>query len=142
MSATSTGSTRPPRPRPAITRDNAFWFDGVQQHKLLIQRCTSCQALRHPPGPMCPQCNSLEWDTIESSGRGVLYSFVVNHYPQVPAFDYPLPVGVIELDEGTRLVSNIVECALEDIEVGMPVECTFVAFDEELTLPQFRPVGA
>ena len=133
---------RPPRPRPAITRDNQFWFDGVKEHKLLIQRCASCKTLRHPPGPMCPNCNSLEWDTVEASGKGVVYSFVVNHYPQVPAFDYPLPVGVIELEEGTRLVSNIIGCPLDEIAIGMPVEVEFVAFDDELTLPQFKPVGA
>ena len=61
---------RPPRPRPAITQDNAFWFEGARAHKLLIQHCTSCGTLRHPPLPACAVCGSLEWDTVESSGRG------------------------------------------------------------------------
>jgi uncharacterized OB-fold protein len=130
-----------PRPRPAINLDNAFFFDGAKEGKLLIQRCSSCGALRHPPGPMCPECRSLEWEAVEASGKGTIYSFVVNHHPQVPAFDYPLAVVLVELEEGVRLISNVVDLAPEDVEIGMPVEVTFVAFDEELTLPQFRPVG-
>src|SRR5439155_21936254 len=110
------------RPRPAITQDNAFFFEGARDGKLLIQRCASCGRLRHPPRPMCPHCRSLEWDTVEASGRGTVYSFVVNHHPQVPAFDYPLVVALVELEEGTRLVSNVVGCEPGDVRVGMPVE--------------------
>jgi 3-oxo-4,17-pregnadiene-20-carboxyl-CoA hydratase alpha subunit len=133
---------KPLRPRPAVTMDSAFWFDGAKAGKLLIQRCASCGRLRHPPGPACPACLSYEWDTVEASGRGTVHSYVVNHYPQVPAFDYPLPIGLIELDEGTRLVADLVDVAPEDITVGMPVEATFVAVDDELTLPMFRPVAS
>jgi uncharacterized OB-fold protein/acyl dehydratase len=132
---------KPPRPRPAITQDMAFWFDGVNDGKLLIQRCTACGTLRHPPGPACPECRSYEWDTVESSGRGVVYSFVVNHYPQIPAFDYPLPIALIELEEGTRLVADLVGIDPAEVVVGMPVEVEFVAVDDELTLPMFRPAG-
>jgi uncharacterized OB-fold protein/acyl dehydratase len=134
-------AAKAPRPRPAITQDSAFWFDGTKQGKLLIQRCASCGRLRHPPGPVCPQCTSYEWDTVEASGRGTIYSFVVNHYPQVPAFDYPLPVGLIELEEGTRLVADIVGIDPADIEIGTPVQVEFVAVDDELTLPMFRPMS-
>ncbi len=133
--------TRPNRPRPSITHDNAFWFEGAKQDQLLIQRCASCGVLRHPPGPMCATCHSLEWDTVAASGRGTVYSFVVNHYPQVPAFDYPLLVAVIELEEGTRLVSNLIDVEPVDVTIGMPVEVEMVAFDDDLTLPQFRPAG-
>ncbi|MEY2397616.1 MAG: 3-oxo-4,17-pregnadiene-20-carboxyl-CoA hydratase alpha subunit [Actinomycetota bacterium] len=133
---------RPLRPRPSITHDNAFWFDGAKNHQLLIQRCASCQQLRHPPGPMCPHCQSLEWDTVEASGRGSVYSFVVNHYPQVPAFDYPLVVAVIELEEGTRLVSNVIGVDAHDVTIGMPVVAEFTAFDDDLTLPQFHPAAS
>jgi uncharacterized OB-fold protein/acyl dehydratase len=133
---------KPSRPRPGITRDNAFWWEGVQAGKLLIQRCGGCGTLRHPPRPMCPRCQSLGWDTVESSGRGVVYSFVVSHYPQVPAFDYPLAIGLIELEEGTRLVSNVVDVDPADVHVGMPVEVVFEAVDEAFTLPLFRPSAA
>jgi uncharacterized OB-fold protein/acyl dehydratase len=132
---------KPNRPRPAVNLDNAFFFEGARDGKLLIQRCSPCGALRHPPGPMCPRCRSLDWETVQASGKGTVYSFVVNHYPQVPAFDYPLAVALIELEEGVRLVSNVIDIAPEAVEVGLPVEVTFVAFDDDLTLPQFRPVG-
>jgi uncharacterized protein len=135
-------SERPPRPRPALTEDNAFWFEGARAHALLIQRCTSCGTLRHPPLPACAVCGSLEWDTVESSGRGILYSYVVVHYPRVPSFEYPLPIGLIELEEGTRLVANLEGMAREEIEIGMRLELTFVDFDEQLSLPVFVPAGA
>jgi uncharacterized OB-fold protein/acyl dehydratase len=130
---------KPPRPRPGITRDNAFWWEGVKAGKLRIQRCGGCGTLRHPPRPMCPRCQSLDWDTVESSGKGVVYSFVVSHYPQVPAFDYPLAIGLIELEEGTRLVSNVIDIDPADVHVGMPVEVVFEAVDDDWTLPLFRP---
>ncbi|HMC51653.1 MAG TPA: bifunctional MaoC family dehydratase N-terminal/OB-fold nucleic acid binding domain-containing protein [Acidimicrobiales bacterium] len=132
---------RPRRPRPAVTQDNSFFFEGARQGRLLIQRCASCRRLRHPPRPMCPHCRSLEWDTLEASGRGTVYSYVVNHHPKVPAFDYPLPIGLIELEEGTRLVSDLVGVDAADVHVGMPVEVEFASFDEELTLPVFHPAG-
>ena len=128
---------RPLRPRPALTEDNAFWFEGTRQHRLLIQRCTACGTLRHPPLPACPECRSFDWDTVASTGKGVLYSFVVVHYPQFPAFDYPLPVGLVELAEGTRLVANL--DGADEWKIGMALEAHFVDFDDELTLPVFRP---
>lgn len=133
---------RPPRPRPALTQDNQFWFEGAQAHRLLVQRCTSCGALRHPPLPACAVCGSLDWDTAESTGRGTLYSYVVVHYPQVPSFEYPLPIGLIELEEGTRVVANLDGMAREEIQIGMPLQATFVDFDEGLSLPVFVPADA
>jgi len=134
-------AARPPRPRPAITQDNAFWFEGARAHTLLIQHCTSCGTLRHPPLPACAVCGSLEWDSVESSGRGTLYSYVVVHYPQVPSFEYPLPIGLIELEEGTRLVANLEGMDNGAIEIGMHLQAEFVDFDEELSLPVFVPAG-
>jgi uncharacterized OB-fold protein len=128
---------RPLRPRPAITQDNAFWFEGARAHTLLIQRCASCGTLRHPPLPACGTCQSLEWDTLEASGRGVLYSFVVVHYPQVAAFDYPLPIGLVELEEGTRLVANIDGFAPGELKIGQALRATFVDYDDALSLPVF-----
>jgi uncharacterized OB-fold protein len=133
---------RQPRPRPAITQDNAFWFEGARKHVLLIQHCTSCGTLRHPPLPACAVCGSLEWDAVESSGRGTVYSYVVVHYPQVASFEYPLPIGLIELEEGTRVVANLGDMEPDAIAVGMAVRAEFVDFDEELSLPVFVPAGA
>jgi len=132
---------RAKRPRPGITPDNAFFFEGAKQHKLLIQQCSACQTLRHPPQPRCDHCGSYEWHPLEASGKGTVYSYVVNHHPQVPAFDYPLPLGLIELEEGTRLVAEIVDCPLEQIEVGMAVTVTWIDADDELSLPGFKPAS-
>ncbi len=131
---------RPLRPRPAITPDTAFFFEGARHGQLLIQRCASCGRLRHPPAPSCRWCRSLEWDTVASSGRATLYSFVVVHHPQVPAFDYPLVIGLVELEEGTRLVADLVGVAPDKVTIGMPVLVDMVSYDDELTLPVLRPV--
>jgi len=135
-------SERPRRPRPAITQDNAFFFEGARQGRLLVQRCRDCGKLRHPPTPACGSCGSYEWDTARSSGRGSVYSYVVVHHPQVPAFDYPLPIAVVELEEGTRLVADLIGVDPDEVTVGMSVKCEFVAVDDELTLPMFRPAGS
>ena len=131
---------RPRRPRPALTQDNSFFFEGAARHQLLIQRCTNCGTLRHPPRPACAVCRSFEWDTLEASGRGTVYSFVVNHYPQVPAFDYPLVVALVELEEGTRLVANVSGITPDTVAIGMAVEAGFEDFDDDLSLPVFHPV--
>ena len=130
---------RPRRPRPAVNRDNAFWFDAAREHRLVIQRCASCQALRHPPAPCCPHCRSFEWDTVEASGRGTVHSFVVNHHPKLPSFDFPLVVVLVDLDEGVRLVANVVDTEPADVRVGLPVELAWIDPDPELSLPAFRP---
>ena len=130
---------RPLRPRPALTQDNRFFFDGAKEHKLLIQKCSACGTLRHPPRPSCANCRSFEWEAFEASGRGTIYSFTVNHYPQVPAFDYPLVVALVELEEGTRLIANVADITPETVAIGLPVVATFEAFDDDLTLPVFRP---
>ena len=127
------------RPRPAVNRDNAFWFEAAAERRLVIQRCASCGTLRHPPGPCCPECRSFAWDVVEASGRGTLYSYVVAHHPRHPAFDYPLLVAVVELAEGTRLISNLVGVAPDDVAIGMPVALDWVQPDPDLTLPVFRP---
>jgi uncharacterized OB-fold protein/acyl dehydratase len=130
---------RPLRPRPAITQDNAFFFEGAKQHKLLIQKCSACGTLRHPPRPSCAVCRSFDWEPLEASGKGTIYSFVVNHYPQVPAFDYPLVVALVELEEGTRLIANVSGITPETAAIGTAVEVGFEDFDEDLSLPVFHP---
>jgi uncharacterized protein len=131
----------PLRPRPAISQDTAFFWEGAKRGELLIQRCSSCGTLRHPPGPMCPVCNSMEWGTISATGRGEVYSFVVYHYPAIPPFEPPYVVALIALEEGVRLVSNLIEIDPADVRIGQPVEVRFMAVDDELTLPMFVPAG-
>jgi uncharacterized OB-fold protein/acyl dehydratase len=130
------------RPRPAITQDSSFFFEGAKRGELLIQRCESCGKLRHPPRPACPYCRSLDWGTVVSSGRGTVFSFVVVHHPQAAGFEYPLPVVLVELVEGTRLISNVSGIEPEDLRIGMEVEVDFRSYADDLTLPVFRPAGA
>jgi hypothetical protein len=126
---------------PTTTPDTRGFWDGVRDHTLLIQRCTGCQALRHPPRPMCPACNSLAWDTIESSGRGEVYSFVMPRHPPFPWFEGTYIVVLVALAEGIRLVSNLCGVDPDDVTIGMPVEVFYEHFDDGLVLPQFRPAG-
>jgi uncharacterized OB-fold protein len=91
---------------------------------------------------MCPKCRSLDWEAIESSGRGTVYSYVMPHQPRFPFFDYPYVVVLVELEEGVRLVSNLTGIDPPDVTVGMPVEVyyqTFDGADGDLVLHQFRP---
>ncbi|WP_369265504.1 bifunctional MaoC family dehydratase N-terminal/OB-fold nucleic acid binding domain-containing protein [Streptomyces sp. R35] len=138
------------RPRPVVNRDNAGFWEGVERHRLLIQRCTGCRELRFPWLPGCNGCGCLEWDTVEASGDGTVYSYVVMHYPPFPAFtaftesDHaadaagPYAVGLIELAEGVRIVSNVIGVPYDKVRIGMPVRLQFERYDEELVLPVFR----
>jgi uncharacterized OB-fold protein len=128
------------RPRPAITHDNRFFWEGVDAGRLLIQRCR-CGVLRHPPGPMCPRCRSLEWDAVEASGRGTVYSYVVVHHPAIPPFAYPNPVVLVALEEGTRIVSNLVGVAPDAVRIGMPVQARFATIEPGRRLLQFEPAA-
>ncbi|MFN2539532.1 MAG: Zn-ribbon domain-containing OB-fold protein [Mycobacteriales bacterium] len=121
-----------------ITQDNQFWFDAAKEGRLEIQRCTSCSTLRHPPGPACPSCRSFEWDTVVASGRCTLHSWTGIHHPQDPAFTYPLVVGLVDLEEGTRLVADVAGVDPEDLTIGMPLEVTFAEHAHGEILPQLR----
>ena len=127
---------------PSTSPDTQFFWDGLKEHRLLIQRCTSCATLRHPPRPMCPSCNALEWNTVEASGRGTLVSFVLPRHPPMPFMEDGYIVALVELEEGTRLISNLCDVASEDAAIGMPVEVFYAEFDGGLVLHQFRPAGA
>ena len=99
---------RPRRPRPALTQDNAFFFEGAKRAQAADP---ALHPLRHAPPPAAAglrgRAGRSSGTRVEASGRGTIYSYVVNHYPQVPAFDYPLVVALVELEEGTRLVANV-----------------------------------
>ena len=131
----------PRRPRPVVNRDNAGFWEGVAEHRLLVQRCGDCASLRLPWLPGCAECGSPEWDTVEASGAGTVYSYVVMHHPPFPAFDPPYAVGLIELAEGVRMVSNVVGVPYDKVRIGMPVRLEFLRVDDELELPVFRAGG-
>ncbi|MFE9404430.1 bifunctional MaoC family dehydratase N-terminal/OB-fold nucleic acid binding domain-containing protein [Streptomyces sp. NPDC006530] len=126
------------RPRPVVNRDNAGFWAGVAEHRLLIQRCDDCAELRFPWLPGCHACGSDRWDTVGASGDGRVYSYVVMHHPPFPAFDPPYAVGLIELAEGVRIISNVVGVEPEAVRIGMPVRLEFLRADRELELPVFR----
>ena len=129
---------------PTISPDTEFFWSGLKNHELLIQRCTDCQTLRVPPRPMCGSCQSLNWDSVQSSGRGTVFSYVMPQYPPLPFIQYPYVVALIELDEGVRIVSNLCDVDPADVTNGMPVEVFYETFEalpsgDELVLHQFRP---
>ena len=128
---------RPPRPRQ--NQDSAFFWDGVAKGELRIQRCAGCQLLRHPPRPMCPRCQSLDWDHVVSSGRGTVYSFVLHHHPPVHGFEVPFTVALVELEEGTRIVGNLLGIATDAVQVGLPVEVAWSSVEGEWQVPAWRP---
>lgn len=119
--------------------DNRWWWEACDEGRVLIQRCSQCQTLRHPPRPMCGECQSLEWDTVESSLEGELLSYTTLHHPHVPGYRYPLVCAVIKLAEGTNLVSNVVGCEPAEVHIGMSVRGRVEQVDEKTSLPQFYP---
>jgi uncharacterized OB-fold protein/acyl dehydratase len=119
----ATPPARPLRPEAATTLDNHWWFQALAAGELRVQRCADCNTLRHPPGPMCPSCHSLSWDSVPAPTSGTIHSFVVVHYPVVASFDYPLPVVLVDLDgmPGIRIVMNTADSTLEQLEIGARV---------------------
>ncbi|WP_214409479.1 bifunctional MaoC family dehydratase N-terminal/OB-fold nucleic acid binding domain-containing protein [Sphaerisporangium fuscum] len=131
---------RKPYPlKPAINRDTAFFWEGVREGELRIQKCGDCGELRHPPGPICPSCRSANRSYTVASGLGEVHSYVVHHNPPVPGIETPFVVAVVQLPEGTRIVGNVVECAPEKVSIGMPLRVTYREMDDELTLPIWIP---
>lgn len=122
---------------PVPNADDAWFWEGVAEHRLLLQRCDGCGRLRQPPGPRCPGCGSFAWSTQPATGRGRVYSWILSHHPTEPD-ERPRTVVLVDLDEGVRLVSNLVDGT--EPEVGMAVEATFAGVDG-VTLPQFRAVA-
>ena len=119
--------------------DNKWWWDACDEGKVLIQRCQDCQTLRHPPRPMCGDCQSMAWDYIESSLDGEILSHTELHHPKIPGYQYPLVCAVIKLGEGTNLVANVVGCDPADVHIGMRVKGKVEQVDEKTMLPQFYP---
>lgn len=129
------------RPRPAVMKETAFFWDGARAGELRIQQCRGCQRLAHPPVVRCPACGSLDLGYRVAGGKGTLYSFVEPVHPPMPFMRCPYVVGLVELEEGTRLLTNIVHCAPGHVRIGMPLELVFQQTDPELRLPMFRPAA-
>ena len=122
---------------PTVTRDDEFFWQGVEEGRLLLDRCARCSHLQHPPSPMCPVCGSLEWTVQEACGRGTVHSWIVSRHPSDPD-ELPRIVALVELEEGVRLVSNLHDVDSAQVANDMAVEVVFKEVDG-VTLPQFRP---
>ncbi|MGK0474308.1 MAG: putative OB-fold protein [Candidatus Azotimanducaceae bacterium] len=129
-------------PVPIPTPETAHFWEGTKKGELLLQRCQPCDATYFPPRPFCPSCASREVEVFAASGKATLYSYVINHLPH-PAFDGPYAIAVVELKEGPRMMTNIVdvEQTPEALVLDMPLQVTFETLTEEISLPYFRPVG-
>jgi uncharacterized OB-fold protein len=128
------------RPQPAIGRDNAFFWEGVEAGELRIQKCNSCGVLAHPPQPLCAACGSSDQGWVVSSGKGVVYSHVTHHYPPLPGVERPHTVLLVELEEGVRLISEWSAGAQPDaVVIGMPVAVAFTKVPGGALRPTFVP---
>jgi uncharacterized OB-fold protein len=127
-----------PRPQPAATPETKHFWDGTAEGELRLQRCRACESTYFPPQPHCPRCGSDDVDIVNSSGRGFLYSYVISHL-SAAGFEAPYVIGVVELEEGPRLLTNIVDVPPdpEQLPLDLPVEVVYKAVGE-VTLPLFR----
>jgi uncharacterized protein len=129
-----------PRVVPEPTPETRHYWEGARQGKLRLQRCDRCAHAYFPPRPFCPECGSRDVSVFTASGRGKLHSYVINHM-KAPGFEPPYAIAVVELEEGPRMMSNILDCPQtpEALVLDMPLEVTFEKLTDDITLPQFRP---
>jgi uncharacterized OB-fold protein len=129
------------KPLPRPSEDSAPFWAAAAKGELRLQQCGSCGLVRFPPALLCARCLSERAEWVALSGRGTVYSWIVVHQSQHPAFnaDVPYNVAIIELDEGPRLHTNIVECPNEQIHIGMRVEVVFAKVSDDTALVKFRP---
>ena len=125
---------------PRINDGNEFFWTSGADGRLRFLRCGSCGYWIHPPGPVCPVCHSRDLAPEAVAGEAVLHTYTVNHQAWLPGFEPPYVVAIVELpeQEGLRLTTNLVNCALEDVRIGMPVRVLFEQW-EDVWLPLFEP---
>ena len=131
------------RPLPQPTPETQHYWDGAKAGELRLQRCGGCNHVYFPARPFCPACSSRDVNWFTASGKGTLFSYVINH--RAPkGFEAPYIIAVVQLEEGPRMMSNLVDCPQtpEALEIDMPLEVTFVTATDDIAIPQFRPMGA
>jgi len=130
----------PGRARPTPTPETKHFWDGTRQGELRLQRCDACAKVYFPPRPFCPECGNREVSVFAASGKGILYSYVI-HHRKVPGFTPPYAIAIVELAEGPRMMTNIIDCPQtpEALELDMPLTVAFERMDDEITLPLFKP---
>lgn len=129
------------KPLPRPTEDSAPYWEAAQRSELRMQQCGECRHVRFPPAVLCPRCLSESAQWMRLSGRGTVFSWIVVHQSQHPAFnaDTPYNVTIVELEEGPRLHTTLIDCTNDQIRIGLPVEVVFDKVNDEVTLPKFRP---
>ena len=129
------------KPLPIPDEDPEPFFEACKRHELQMQKCGACGKVRFEPGPICPGCLSDKFTWERLSGNGTVYTFSVVHHPYYPGFKGELPyvIAVVVLDEGPRILTNILDCKAEDVKIDMPVKVTFKDCTDEITLPYFVP---
>jgi uncharacterized OB-fold protein len=129
------------KPLPHIDEENRPWWEAMKRHELYVQKCRDCGAVRYYPRALCPDCLSSRTEWVKSSGRGKIYTFTATYQNQAAGFRESLPyvMAYVELDEGPKMLTNIIDCRVEDVRIGMPVEVVYEDVTEEVTLPKFRP---
>lgn len=128
------------RPQPAVGRDNACFWEGVEAGELRIQECTACRQLHHPPQPLCRSCGGSDMGHVVSSGKGVVFSHVTHHYPPLPGVERPHTVLLVELEEGVRLVSEwAAGVDVDSVQIGQTVQVAFTTVPGGALRPTFRP---
>ena len=128
------------KPLPLLEGFAGEFYAWCKKGELRFQRCSDCSAWRHVPREMCAECSSMNWTWERSSGRGHVFTWTVTAMPLHPAFKGATPYApvVVEMEEGVRLVSEMIDVAPEDLRIGMPVRIAFEAVTDEVTLPKFR----
>ena len=126
---------------PLVTPESEHFWKGGAEGELRMLHCVACAHFVHPPVPICPLCRGRELEVKALSGRGAVATFTINHQPWIPGFDPPYAVAIVELDEqpGLRLTTNVVNCELEALRVGMRVRVLFDERDDEVWIPLFEP---
>ena len=130
-----------PNPAPVVAPEAAEFWAATAEGRLLLARCDDCGVVIWYPRPLCPDCGSLRTSWSEASGRGILYTFTVVHRSQVPGYRDALPyvVAYVELAEGPRVLTNIVDCPPDEVAIGMPVRVVFHDTGKGSALFRFRP---
>ena len=126
---------------PTIEPETKQFWDAAKQGQLMLGKCNGCGKLHYYPRPMCPHCWSEDVGMTPASGRGVLYTYSTVYVNDLPPFKARLPyvAASVDLEEGVRVSTNMVDCAPEDLKVGMPVTVKFEAISDDVTIPVFRP---
>ena len=133
---------KPFRVLPRVTTDNEHFWTGGSQGELRFLRCRACGYYIHPPAPVCPRCLSRDVAPEAVSGRARVATLTVNHQPWYPGLDPPYVIAIVEIEEQTdvRLMTNIVNCEVDRVEIGMAVTVTFEQHDE-VWIPLFEPAS-